>query len=210
MSTTVAGDVSSKSLQYDTGVTLTPGSYRLRFVARENGEGKIGTFETRFTVPDLDASKTLRVSSLVLSSGREPVSAQIAGVKNDKKLLQANPLIDNGRKLVPNVTGAFHSGQTALAYLEVYEPSASGVNAAVALYRNDKKVYESRPVSANAAAPGRGNVVPLNANIPLAQLVPGTYQCQLTVIDTSGHKFAFPRKTMAILPVSGVAPSASK
>ena len=36
----VAGQVVRKSIQYDTAVTLTPGNYRLRFVARENGEGK--------------------------------------------------------------------------------------------------------------------------------------------------------------------------
>ncbi len=36
----VAGQVVRKSIQYDTGVTLTPGNYKLRFVARENGEGK--------------------------------------------------------------------------------------------------------------------------------------------------------------------------
>ncbi len=37
---TTAGQVVRKSIQYDTGVTLTPGAYKLRFVARENGQGK--------------------------------------------------------------------------------------------------------------------------------------------------------------------------
>ncbi len=82
---TVAGQVVQKSIQYDTGVTLTPGTYSLRFVARENGEGKVGTFEMPFTIPDLASGKALRVSSLILSNQREPVSEQVAGVKNDKK-----------------------------------------------------------------------------------------------------------------------------
>lgn len=117
-----AGEVSRKSIQYDTGVTLSPGKYKLRFVARENGEGKIGTFEQSFTVPDLTGLTALRVSSLVLSNGREPANSQLAGVKNNRKLLATNPLIADGQKLVPNVTRVFQSGQTLLAYVEVYDP----------------------------------------------------------------------------------------
>ena len=40
----IAGQVGRKQIQYDTGLTLAPGKYTLRFVARENGEGKVGTF----------------------------------------------------------------------------------------------------------------------------------------------------------------------
>ena len=149
VSTDVAGQVTQKSIQYDTGVTLTPGTYKLRFVARENGDGKAGTFETSFTIPDLDAEKTLRVSSLILSNQREPVADQVAGVKNSKKLLAQNPLIEKGQKLVPNVTKVFRPGQDMLAYVEVYDPTIpdflppnfrrAGVQASLAFYRDDKK-----------------------------------------------------------------------
>ncbi len=44
-----------KSFQYDAGFTLEPGKYRMKFVVRENITGKMGTFEARFTVPDLAA-----------------------------------------------------------------------------------------------------------------------------------------------------------
>ncbi len=44
-----------KSFQYDAGFTLEPGSYHMKFLVRENVTGKMGTFETRFTVPDLSA-----------------------------------------------------------------------------------------------------------------------------------------------------------
>ena len=44
-----------KSFQYDAGFTLEPGKYRMKFVVRENITGKMGTFDTKFTVPDLSA-----------------------------------------------------------------------------------------------------------------------------------------------------------
>jgi uncharacterized protein (DUF2141 family) len=208
LSQDVAGQVSQKSIQYDTGVTLTPGNYKLRFVARENGEGKVGTFETPFAIPDLGSRKTLRTSSLVVSTGREPVTQQVAGVKNDKKSLAANPLIANGEKLVPNVTKVFRPGQTMFVYLEVYDPTLpegmpqtfqmTGVEARLALYDSDKKVFESQPVRAGRAIENRPGTVPVRMNVPLAKLSAGRYECQLTVIDQFGRKFAFPRTAVAI------------
>ena len=145
----VATQVAHKSIQYDTGLTLVPGKYTLRFVARENGEGKVGTFETPFEIPDLDAAKTLRTSSLILSNQRQPLADQVAGVKNTKKLLSTNPLIEDGQKLTPNVTKVFQPGQSLLAYIEIYDPAIPeslpenfrrpNVEANLALYRNHKK-----------------------------------------------------------------------
>jgi hypothetical protein len=201
-----------KSIQYDTGVTLTPGSYKLRFVARENGEGKIGTFEMPFVIPDLGARATLRISSLVVSNQREAVTQQVAGVKNDKKLVASNPLIENGQKLVPNVTKVFRPGQSVLAYLEVYDPTIpaflpenrkfADIEASLALYRDGKKVFESDPVAAHRLLENRFDALPVRLTVPLAQVQPGKYQCQVNVIDQFGRKFAFPRTALAIVPLA--------
>jgi VWFA-related protein len=214
-----AGRVLQKSIQYDTGVTLTPGSYSLRFVARENGQGKTGTFETRFSIPDLAAAKALRVSSMVLSNQRAPVSEQIGGVKNSKKLVEENPLIDNGRKLVPNVTKVFHPDQNLLVYLEVYDPARPeslpadlqvvDVEATLALFKGNQKFFETQPARAGKPIPGRTGTVPVYLTIPLAQIPPGTYQCQLNVIDELGRKFVFPRTSLAVLAQSNPAPAKS-
>ena len=206
----VAGQVVRKSIQYDTGVTLTPGNYKLRFVGRENGEGKTGTFETPFTVPDLASDKKLRVSSVILSNQREPATQQIAGVKNSKKLLSENPLIDNGQKLTPNVTKVFRPGQTVLVYLEVYDPTIpdflpenfrrANIQATVALYRGDRKMFESSPVRANRLNDKRDAAVPVWLQFPISKIEPGKYDCQVNVIDEFGKKFAFPRSPIAVLP----------
>ena len=47
-----AAQLASRNIQYDTGFTLSPGKYRLKFLARENQGGKMGTFETDFVIPN--------------------------------------------------------------------------------------------------------------------------------------------------------------
>ena len=208
----VAGQVIRKSLQYDTGVTLTPGAYKLRFVARENGEGKTGKFEAPFTIPDLATGQALRVSSVILSNQREPVADQVAGVKNDKKLIASNPLIDNGQKLLPNVTRVFHPGQNVLVYLEIYDPTLPDnlpenfrrpdVEANLALYQNNKKVFETSPVRASRLSDKRANTLPVWLQVPASKLELGQYDCQINLIDEFGRKFAFPRTALAVVPLT--------
>src|SRR5215467_11848609 len=58
-----AAQAGRRSFEYDTGFTLPPGDYRLKFLARENQSGKMGTFETTFQVPDLyTKNDDLRIS----------------------------------------------------------------------------------------------------------------------------------------------------
>jgi VWFA-related protein len=203
-----AGRVARKHIQYDTGLTLAPGKYTLRFVARENGEGKVGTFETPFTVPDLASGNALRLSSIVFSNQR---SQQDAGVKNNKKLLGQDPLVDSaGQKMVPNVLRVFRPGQDLYVYFEVYDPTIpenapqnfrpAAVAATVALYQGSQKVTESQPVRVNRPDAKRDNTVPLRLQASLRGLQPGKYVCQVTVIDELGRKFAFPRTPVVLLP----------
>jgi len=206
----VAGEVGRKSIQYDTGVTLTPGTYKLRFVARENGEGKVGTFQSSFTVPDLSKGPALRISSVIYSNQRQPVTERVAGVKNDKKLTAANPLIDgNGQQLMPDVTKVFRPGQTLFVYLEVYDPVIpdtlpanfrfADVQTSLALYRENKKVFETPPVRASRLDGKREGTLPVNLQAAISKVGPGRYECQVNVIDEFGRKFAFPRTGLAIL-----------
>jgi VWFA-related protein len=219
MDQTTAGQVTQKSIEYTTGVTLTPGDYKLKFIARENGMGKVGTFETPFTIPDLSSSKTLRTSSLVLSDQRQAVSAQVGGVKNSKKLVAANPLISDGQQLMPNVTKVFHPTQSLLAYVEVYDPTIpdflpenfkrANIQASLALYKDNQKVFESPAVRANRLNDSRDATVPVWIQVPLTNIAPGKYACQVNLIDDFGRKFSFSRASMAVLPVrtSAAAPA---
>jgi hypothetical protein len=179
-------------------------------VCRENGEGKVGTFETPFTIPDLATGKALRVSSVVLSNQRTPIVDQVAGVKNNKKLIESNPLVDNGQQLLPNVTKVFRSGQNMLVYVEVYDPTIpeslpenfrrADVEATLAFYQKDKKVFETKPIRANRLSDKRTGTLPVWLQMAVADIQPGKYDCQLNLIDEFGRKFAFPRTPMAVLP----------
>ncbi len=90
-----AATAGRKSFQYDAGFTLEPGKYRMKFVVRENITGKMGTFETRFTIPDLSADTSgLKMSTVIWSTQREPVVAAVGGAeKVSRKAIRANPLI---------------------------------------------------------------------------------------------------------------------
>jgi len=205
-----AGVVIRKHIQYDTGFTLAPGKYTLRFVARENGEGKVGTFETPFTIPDLGSGNALRISSIIFSNQR---GQQSAGVKNNKRLLEQNPLIDSsGQKIVPNVIRVFRPGQDLYVYFEVYDPTipenlppnarVTSVTADLALYQGDRKVLETQPVRVNRPDEKRQNVIPLRLQASLKDQKSGKYVCQVNVIDEMGRKFAFPRTPVVLLTVN--------
>ncbi|HKW99294.1 MAG TPA: VWA domain-containing protein [Bryobacteraceae bacterium] len=212
-----AGQVARKHIQYDTGVTLGPGKYTLRFVARENGEGKAGTFETQFTVPDLAQGTALRLSSVILSNQR---GRQTAGVKNQKQLIEQNPLVDSsGQKIVPNVLRIFQPGQDMFVYLELYDPNVpenlppnvrvTSVAADLALYQGNRKVLETPPVRVNRPDARRTSVIPLHLDVPLKNLEPGKYVCQINVIDELGRKFAFPRTPVVLLGTKAAAAPAA-
>jgi VWFA-related protein len=205
-----AGEVGRQQIQYDTGLTLAPGKYTLRFVARENGEGKVGTFETLFTIPDLSFERTLHLSSVILSNQREALKQQIATVKNDKKLLAENPLIDrSGRKTVPNVTRVFRPGQNLSVYFEVYDPvtvpedpsengRAASVAANLTFFDGTHKVMDTPQVHLTRVDSKRDHVIPVRLRIPFSDLKPGQYTCQVNVIDELGRKFSFPRQLLYV------------
>ena len=74
------------------------------------------------------------------------------------------------------------------------------------------KVYETPVVEANAINTPERGAVAFQFDVPLTQLKPGTYVCQVNVIDDAGGSFSFPRMAMMVRPgapppVAGVAGS---
>jgi VWFA-related protein len=59
--------LADKQLQYQSGVTLPAGHFKVKIAARENADGMMGTFEFPITIPDLKAVP-LKVSPIVLST----------------------------------------------------------------------------------------------------------------------------------------------
>ncbi len=199
-----AGQLATRNLEYDTGFTLQPGTYTLKFLARENETGKMGTFETRFAIPDLGAErKYLPLSSVVLSYQREKLEATVGSAERDKKLLAANPLIQDNQKLIPSVTRVFRKDQEMYVYLEAYQPAAEKTElmvASVSFYRGKVKAFETAPLKITAGLNAKSKAVPVGFSVPLGKLQPGRYTCQVNVLNPSEQKFAVWRSPMVLLP----------
>jgi VWFA-related protein len=197
--------LSKKSLQYDTTLMLPPGDFKLKFLARENQTGKMGTYEASFHVPDLNQVGTsARLSSVVWSNQREPLSAAAGAAEKDKRVLAANPLVKEGSKLIPSITRVFRRDQNLYVYFEVYDPGLDpdrkipNVAATLALYRGKTKVYESQPLRTMEMA-AKAHSIPFQMQVALDKMPPGNYTGQVNVIDQMGKKFAFARTPLVVL-----------
>jgi VWFA-related protein len=199
-----AGLLSKRSLAYDTGFTLPPGQYTLKFLARENTTGKMGTFETKFTVPDLTTEvRHVPISSVVLSNQRLDMTQSLGTAEKDKKLLAQNPLIEGNQKLVPSVTRVFKKEQEMYVFLHAYEPEAQATQplvASVSFYRGKVKAFETAPVEIKDGLDPKSKALPVKFSVPLDKLQPGRYTCQVSVLDPQQQKFAFWRAPIVMLP----------
>jgi len=187
-------EVQRKNVQYDGGFLLPPGKYSLKFVVRENQTGRMGSFEADVMVPDLKTAP-VKVSSVVLSNQKQPARA-----KN-------NPLVREGVEIVPNVTHVFSSGQHLYFYYEVYDPvkpaEATEKNAVrvltnVAFYKGAVKAYETPLVQADQVNVPDRKATAFELDVPLAELKPGFYTCQINVVDDAAGKFVFPRVSILV------------
>lgn len=202
-----AGSLRKRNLQYDSGFTLPPGDYTVKFLARENVTGKMGTFETKFTVPNLAAqSPTLQISSVVFANQREPMSAAVGSAQKDKKLLANHPLIQDDQKLVPSITRVYRRDQEMYVYVEVYDPAMDAstkspdILASVSFFQGAVKAFQTEAVKVDKTASARNHAVPVRFDIPLKSFQPGSYTCQVSLVDEAGQKFAFARAPMVLIP----------
>ena len=47
-------ELAKRPIEYDTGFTLLPGKYTIKFLARDDETGSIGTYQTEFIIPNLN------------------------------------------------------------------------------------------------------------------------------------------------------------
>ncbi|HEU0120170.1 MAG TPA: VWA domain-containing protein, partial [Bryobacteraceae bacterium] len=109
LSGATAGELSKRPIEYDSGFTLLPGRYRIKFLARDAVTGRMGTFETKFVIPNLNKEeKRIAISSVVLSSQRTEMREALFHAGKDKgQAHHISPLVQDGVKLIPSVTRVF-------------------------------------------------------------------------------------------------------
>jgi len=155
------------------------------------------------------------MSSIVMASQLQPAG------KHDNP---NDPLIRNGSEIIPSVTRVFSSGQHLYLYYEVYDPArsrnappqtASGKKVTpqntsnadpknavrllsnVALFKGDVKAYETSLTEVQELTVPNRHAAIFQLEVPLSELKPGFYTCQINVIDDAAGHFVFPR--LAIL-----------
>jgi VWFA-related protein len=205
LSDATALELARRPIEYDTGFTLLPGKYTIKFLARDDETGRIGTYQSSFVIPNLNKEeKRVPVSSVVLSSQRVNLGdALYNAVKKKDRDEIANPLVVNGQKLIPSVTRVFSKSRPMYVYVQAYEPVATSFQplvAFVSLYRAQGKVFETKPVEVAEGQHNRLKTMPLSFDIALDQLPTGKYDCQVTVLDPTGQKGAFWRAPIMLVP----------
>ncbi|MGC2299304.1 MAG: VWA domain-containing protein [Acidobacteriaceae bacterium] len=215
--------VQQKNVQYTTGFNLPVGKYHVKFVVRENETGRMGSFETDLTVPDLKKFP-LKMSSVVLASQRMPANKK-----------QDSPLVRDGQQLVPNLPHVFRQDQHMYLLYEVYDPAhataaqaAGATSATTPAPKPDKnapqpvrvmtsieflsgsaKAFETPLVQATQLNVPTRDAVAFQFDVPLDSLKPGTYICQINVIDDAGGTFTFPRTAVLIRAAPNATPPAT-
>ena len=211
-----AEELAKRPIEYSSFYTELPGKFTLKMLVRDDATGKIGTFQTLITIPNLNKeTKRVAISSVVLSGERAQMASAVYNAtkgKEQAKEIAADPLIQNGEKLIPSVTRVFSKSRSMYVYLQAYEgatttapaagqagtaaaappaPTAAPLIAFVSFYKDGAKVMETQPEEVSPNPNSRLQVAPINFTVDVSGLAVGKYDCQVTVLDPSGGKGAF-------------------
>ncbi len=206
LSDATAAQLAHSPIEYDAGFTLLPGKYSIKFLARDDETGRIGTYQTSFVIPNLNKEiKRVPISSVVLSSQRVDLRDALynaASAKAQAKAAAVNPLVTDGKKLIPSVTRVFSKNRAIFVYLQGYEQPAGAkpLVAFVSLYQKDSKVFETQPIAVTPQSSTTIEPVPLSFDISPAALPAGKYDCQVSVLDPTGQKSSFWRGPLLVAP----------
>jgi hypothetical protein len=197
-------DMQQRSLVYQGGIILSPGEYKLKFLARENESGRIGTFEDKFTLPP-PLPDRLQLSSVLLSSQVE-ATQKTAQVKTKAAALDAkmksSPLDVGGEHIVPSVTRVFTDEQTLYVFFQAYLPQkadAAAMRAGLVFFRNGQRLSDT-PMVAPAEYDEKTRTASFRMSLPLTGLNAGRYTVQAIVVDAGTSYSAFGRNYFALRP----------
>jgi VWFA-related protein len=152
-----AEKIKAGGILYSTGFQLRPGDYNLKFLVRDNANGKLGSFEEPFTVPSVDLKK-LDTSSIIL--GNRLLNARdAAGVLHQGSMRrfqmagrnEYDPMVIDGKTIVPSIGNVFMNRQTVYVYFQVYGAAADpqtakpSIETDLILLKDSTKILESQP-----------------------------------------------------------------
>jgi VWFA-related protein len=198
--------IQQNALVYQGGIILPPGAYHLKFLARENESGRIGTFEDDLILPAA-APNRLQLSSLVLSS-------QIVAVQKNSEVqtkafapdarLKESPLDVADERIIPSVTRVFTGQQTLYILFQAYAPDKSDLErlrAGLTFFRDGRRVNQTplvEPAQVNQAS----HTASFRISVPLSAVASGRYTVQAVVVEAGGEQAGFGRGYFALRAAS--------
>jgi VWFA-related protein len=230
--------VRQKNIQYSTSFVLPPGRYQLKFVVRENETGKMGSFFTEINIPDLK-KYPVKLSSVVLASQRIPAPNQKKNAPADPLILDGQQWLPNIAHVFrpdqhlyllydvydptklpsqpqpsdlssrPKRSGAEGPASPASSGPTPTTPATIRVLTSIEFLSGSTKVFETPQVQATQLTDAATGDLAFQFDLPLTDLKPGTYICQINVIDDAGGSFSFPRTALLIKPSAVTTPAAT-
>lgn len=199
-------EVNRSNLLYQGGVVLEPGKYRLKFLARENETGRIGTFEEDIVLPPPQPNR-ITMSSVFLSSQLVPVEksseVQTKGAGAQAKI-DHSPLEMSGERIVPSVTRVFTKDQTLYAFFQAYYPAKDdpgNLRAGLVFFRGGLQV-NATPLLAPTDVNPKTRTASFRMSLPLGKLPTGQYAVQAVVVSAGTQHAAFGRAYLALRPTA--------
>ncbi len=218
-----AAELAGRQLQYQSGITLPAGRFKVKVAVRENADGLMGTFEFPIAIPDLK-TVPMKVSPVVLSTqlrsmrgggpggrggraggprgGFDPGGPGLASRRGGGGAQwgnsSPNPLLRNGQEIVQSLSHVVAQSQPMFFYFEVYDPAVDAAGSpklrtSLAFYRGRVKVFETPMVERTVVDDPDRKAVVFQLQVGAAAFKPGLYTCQVNVIDEVAGRFAFPR-----------------
>jgi VWFA-related protein len=192
--------LASQPLQYETGFTLLPGRYTIKLLARDAISGHMGTFEGTFVLPNLNRETgEVPSSSIVLSDQRISTTDPLFRVKQRVVNGRVDPLARRGQRVLPSVTRVFSAARGLSVWFFAYRDTTDGggpIVAYLSLFKDDVKIRETAAVRQDLA----GAMVPIEIPVALDGVEPGTYACQVSVLDLGRQRTRFWRAVIVVRP----------
>jgi hypothetical protein len=154
---------------------LTPGVYQVRVAARDDKGGKAGSAQAWIEVPDL-SKKKLAISSLLLGERPQSTMTNVSNQANSSPVA-----LSAGHSFKRESTLRF----LIFAYNATLSPADQKPDIAVQVQviRDDQPVITTALRKVNVEGVTDLERLPYAAEIPLAELAPGRYVLQVSLID---------------------------
>jgi hypothetical protein len=166
-------------LPYQRASPMKPGRYRVRFAAREDGGGRLGSISQWVQIPNLADGK-LTLSSVFLLEKEEPKGEAAQGSADGGLSLRG-----------AQVLRRFKNTQTLYVQLFVYNPArdATGSTNLVTqaeIWRAGVRLASAAPETMAQSAPGAPPVAHTQS-IKLTPFAPGDYEVRMVVTDRNAN-----------------------